>query len=61
LLKKVKHQRVLLLTLLTSALLPINFVLKLDVFVPFKHVLGGIFPIANIVLVTEHNCTGSKR
>ena len=28
---KVKHQRVLRLTLLISALLPVNFVLKLDV------------------------------
>ena len=32
---KVKHQRVLLLTLLASALLPINFVLIPDVFVLF--------------------------
>ena len=47
---KVKHQRVLWLTLLTSALLSINFVLKLDVCLQFEHVAGRIFQIANIVL-----------
>ena len=45
---KVKHQRVLRLTLLASALLPINCVLKLDFFKPFEPVVGLICQIANI-------------
>ena len=40
---KVKHKRLLWLTLLVSALSPINFVLKLDVLFTFEHVAGGIF------------------
>ena len=43
---KVKHQRVLWLTLLASALLSINFILKLFC-LPFESV--AIFHIANIV------------
>ena len=46
---KVKHQRILRLTLLAATLLPINFVLKLDVLLPFERIAGEIFQNANIV------------
>ncbi len=54
---KVKYQTVLRLTLRVSALLSINFVLKLDV-LSFERVGGGIFQIADIVpsIVNELIC-----
>ena len=50
---EIKHQRVLQVTLLSSVILPINFVLKRNGLIiylfTFKHVAGRIFQIANIV------------
>ena len=47
---KFKRQSVLLLTLIASALLSINFIFKLDVQFTIGRVVGGIFQIVNIVL-----------
>ena len=46
---KIKHQRLLRLTLLASALLSINLFLKLEVLFTIGSVASGIFQIANIV------------
>ena len=45
----VKHQRILRVTMLASALLAINVVLKLMFCLSIDRVAGGIFQIANIV------------
>jgi len=45
----VKHRRVLQLTLLASALLPLNFVFNWMFYLPLERVACGIFQIANIV------------
>ena len=42
---KLKYQMILQLTLVASAFLPINFVLKLDVFFTTERFAGGIFQI----------------
>ena len=56
---RVKHRRVLQLTLLASTLLPINFVLKLDILFTIRmYVEGRIFQTANIV--PKHKLAGSK-
>ncbi len=51
---KVKYQTVLRLTLRVSALLSINFVLKLDV-LSFERVGGGIFQVAVVMLNKKVN------
>ena len=53
---RTKHQRVVRLSLRASGLLPINFVLKQDVFFTILIVLQ--FEIANVI--PEHNLGGSK-
>ena len=61
---KVEQQWVLKLTQLASALLSINFVLKLDVLLPFERVAGGIFQTANncseLNKVTKHKLAARK-